>query len=715
MAKRIIEVLRPTIWQLPKQWYQRSLANKLATLMLGVSALAVISIAAASLWIAFDVIQKKEEALLQKDVAVAGSRLSMELNNMIDELTVLARNPILVNGLTDGAEAKVYLAALLNEFRFRQIGSTWLAVYDYRARPLLSNRGDAQQLSTAAELTNQLDGPAMSARIVQVDGRWQLLLVHAIAYPDSNANQGFLAADIPLDLVLAEWLAPDRDPRTWALQFTQNEKQYKASPLYKGDAHDLAFNAALAVKEPLSNFNLVLQMHEADRGAIEALQYLVPIFIGLVLLALLTAWVFSLQLGRRLAQPIVALADRAKAVTQTQQFAQELPVIGSDETARLTEDFNAMLTQLQELQAQLERTAYVRGARLATIFELSPDGFVEMDAQGSIGYLNPAFTGLTGIVLSQLPSANWQALAAQLDQQLASDELSIAGLGKIQDDNSVQAERIVRLYTPSLKSLGVARRNSEDGGIVLYWRDLTREAEMNAMKSAFLSKAAHELRTPLTSILGFTELLAKDRDASPRQHEIVAIMLRQGRNLLQLIHDLLDLARLEVRGTQWQRQTLQSLVALTRLIASEFQVAGEERQRIFALEEHLPEVRIDANAYRQVLTNLLSNAMKYSPSGSPIRIASRTEERDGIQWQGIAIEDRGMGMSPEELEQLGQRFYRANPQGGVAGTGLGLSVVHEIMNHHQGRVEYASHAGQGTTVTVWFPQNTLSNAPSDRA
>lgn len=715
MAKRIIELLRSTIWQLPKQWYQRSLANKLATLMLGVSALAVISIATASLWIAFNVIQKKEEALLQKDVAVAGSRLSMELNNMIDELTVLARNPILVNGLTDGAEAKVYLAALLNEFRFRQIGSTWLAVYDYRARPLLSNRGDVQQLSTAAELTNQLDGPAMRARIVQVAGRWQLLLVHAIAYPDSNANQGFLVADIPLDLVLAEWLAPDRDPRTWALQFTQNEKQYKASPLYKGDTSDLAFNAALAVKEPLSNFNLVLQMHEADRGAIEALQYLVPIFISLVLLALLTAWVFSLQLGRRLAQPIVALADRAKAVTQTQQFAQALPVIGSDETARLTEDFNAMLMQLQELQAQLERKAYVRGARLATIFELSPDGFVEMDAQGSIGYLNPAFTGLTGISLNQLPSANWQALAAQLDQQLASDELSIAGLGEMQEGESAQAERIVRLYTPSLKSLGVARRSSEDGGVVLYWRDLTREAEMNAMKSAFLSKAAHELRTPLTSILGFTELLAKDRDASPRQHEIVAIMLRQGRNLLQLIHDLLDLARLEVRGTQWQRQTPQSLVALTRLIASEFQVAGEERQRIFALEEHLPEVRIDANAYRQVLTNLLSNAMKYSPSGSPIRIASRTEERDGIQWQGIAIEDRGMGMSPEELEQLGQRFYRANPQGGVAGTGLGLSVVHEIMNHHQGRVEYASHAGQGTTVTVWFPQNTLSNAPSDRA
>jgi signal transduction histidine kinase len=184
----------------------------------------------------------------------------------------------------------------------------------------------------------------------------------------------------------------------------------------------------------------------------------------------------------------------------------------------------------------------------------------------------------------------------------------------------------------------------------------------------------------------------------------VAIMARQGKNLLQLIHDLLDLARLEVQNPQWQRQSPQSLVVLTRLIASDFQMAGDERQWIFALEEHLPEVRLDPNAYRQVLSNLLSNAMKYSPKGSPIRIASRVEEREGVLWQGIAIEDRGIGMSAEELERLGQRFYRANPQGDVAGTGLGLAVVEEIMGLHGGRVEYASELGVGSTVTVWFLQ-----------
>ena len=696
-----------------QSWYQRSLAIKLAVLTMAVSALVVLSIAVASLWVAFVAIQKKEVELLQKDLAIAGSRLSIELNNIIDELDALANNPVLINSLADNEGAKAYLPAFLNDFRFRQIGAVALTVNDYRARTLAANRSNFLDSANVAELVRVEDGQSSAAKIIQIEGRWQLLLAQAIKYPDSNASQGFVIADIPLDLILAKWLAPDRDPRTWSLQFLQNGVPANTRLVAAATTELPAFQTALILKEPLLAMNLVLQMHEEDSGAIQALQYLLPIFLLLVFLALVAAWLLSWQLGRRLAAPILALAGRARAVTQTQQFIQALPVMGADETAQLTRDFNAMLAQLQQLQTQLERTAHIRGARLAAIFELSPDGFVEMDIQGNIGYLNPAFTALTGIELKQLPNPNWQALAAQLDQQLAKDEESLQGLGGVHNEALNQGERIVRLHTPSLKSLGVARRESEDGGVILYWRDLTREAEMNEMKSAFLSKAAHELRTPLTSILGFTELLGKDQSASQRQQDIVAIMLRQGRNLLQLIHDLLDLARLEVQSTQWQRQTPQSLVALTQLIVSEFQMPGEERQCIFALQEHLPEVRIDANAYRQVLTNLLSNAMKYSPSGSLIRIASRTEERDGMTWQGIAIEDRGMGMSPQELERLGQRFFRANPQGGVAGTGLGLSVVYEIMASHRGRVQYTSESEHGTTVTVWFPSSVSLEVASD--
>jgi signal transduction histidine kinase len=668
-----------------------------------ISALAVIAIAIASMSVVFGVVQKKENELLQKDLAVASSRLSLELNNMLDEFAALARNPSLVNGLSDSAQTAVYLRPLLSNFQFRQIGAVALQVRDYRGRPILSSQASLFESIDTNKITRLMTAKRFAAHFVLLEDQWHLLLIHSIEFPDSNDSQGFLVSVLAIDQFFAQWLAPDRDPRTWGLQFTQENQIGFTGRLMTN--HDLPINltSALLVKEPLEDLRLQLHLTEEKRGAAEALQSLLPIFGLFVFIALLSAWLASRRLGKHLAKPIIALAERARLVKQTQEFSEPLPVLSVDEVGTLTQDFNAMLEQLQQLQEQLKRTANLRGARLATIFELSPDGFIEIDAAGNIGYLNPAFTTLTGIALTHLARNDWQSLAFQLNAQLAENEERLESLGQA-DSQSGAVERLVRLHTPSLKTLGVAKRVAEEGVIVLYWRDLSREAEMNTMKNAFLAKAAHELRTPLTSILGFTELLAKDANATAKQAEIVAIMARQGKNLLQLIHDLLDLARLEVQNPQWQRQSPQSLVALTRLIASDFQLAGDERQWIFALEEHLPEVRLDPNTYRQVLSNLLSNAMKYSPKGSPIRIASRVEERNGVVWQGIAIEDRGIGMNAEELERLGQHFYRANPKGEIAGTGLGLAVVEEIMGLHGGRVEYASVLGVGSTITVWFLQ-----------
>ncbi len=685
------------------RWYGSSLANQLATWSMAVSALAVLGIASASMGIVSGVIEKKELALIQKDVSVASARLSAELNQLLDEFTSLAQNPTVVNGLADGEAATVYLRSTLQSFRLVQTGTVLLQLFDYRGRLLVQSEGVRDESLDQTVLLPLGAQELNAAQFRLVQGRWNLVLAHAIAYPDSNAAQGYLQAFIPVDLILGQWLAPNRDPRTFALRFIQ-DGQVVITQTFNDPLHSV-FREALTLKEPLEQLNIELRMDEERRGTIEALRTLLPIFVVLVALALVTAGWVNWVLGRRLAKPLMNLAERARAIAQTKTFTSALPVSGEDETAQLTRDFNQMLAQLQQLQEELERIAHIRGARLATIFELSPDGFVEMDAQGGIGYLNPAFTKLTGISLTQLASANWVSLAQQLDSQLAQNEPSVRELVLRAQVDMPTAERIVRIHTPSLKSLGVTKRYSADGGVILYWRDLTREAEMQAMKSAFLAKAAHEIRTPLTSILGFAELLGKDQQLAPKQVEMVKIMLRQGRHLLQLIHDLLDLARLEVQTNQWHTQTLQSLCALTQLIVREFQVPSDERQWIFALEEHLPEVRIDANAYRQVLTNLLSNALKYSPPGSPVRLCSRHEESNGVRWQGIAIEDRGMGMSAQELEHLGERFYRANPQGQVAGTGLGISVVQEIMALHDGRLQFESRVGEGTTVTIWFKED----------
>ena len=103
-----------------------------------------------------------------------------------------------------------------------------------------------------------------------------------------------------------------------------------------------------------------------------------------------------------------------------------------------------------------------------------------------------------------------------------------------------------------------------------------------------------------------------------------------------------------------------------------------------------------------MLTNLLSNAFKYSPIGSPIEVKERRDFYGGKNWLGIEIRDYGIGMSTSELEQLGARFFRANPDGEVLGTGLGVSVAQEIMDQHQGRLEFLSQEGFGTAAIIWF-------------
>ena len=447
----------------PVRWFQTSLANKLSGQSMAISALAVIAIAIASMAVVFGVVQKKENELLQKDLAVASSRLSLELNSMLDEFAALARNPSLVNGLSDSAQAAVYLRPLLSNFQFRQIGAVALQVRDYRGRPILSSQASLFESIDANEITRLMTAKRFAARFVLLEDQWHLLLIHSIEFPDSNDSQGFLVSVLAIDQFFPQWLAPDRDPRTWGLQFTQ-ENQMGFTGRWMTN-HDLPIDltSALLVKEPLEDLRLQLHLTEEKRGAAEALQSLLPIFSLFVFIALLSAWLASRRLGKHLAKPIVALAERARLVKQTQEISEPLPVLSVDEVGTLTQDFNAMLGQLQQLQEQLKRTAYLRGTRLATIFELSPDGFIEIDAAGNIGYLNPAFTTLTGIALTHLARNDWQSLASQLNVQLAENEERLESLGQA-DPQSGAVERLVRLHTPSLKTLGVAKRVAEEFG-----------------------------------------------------------------------------------------------------------------------------------------------------------------------------------------------------------------------------------------------------------
>jgi signal transduction histidine kinase len=215
----------------------------------------------------------------------------------------------------------------------------------------------------------------------------------------------------------------------------------------------------------------------------------------------------------------------------------------------------------------------------------------------------------------------------------------------------------------------------------------------------FLSAAAHELRTPLTAIYGFADLL-KTRQYDPAAvRDLAGTIHQEAARLVHLSNELLDLARIEARSAHAFVFEHQPLAPLLRRAAAEFAVPGAARRVHLEIESGLPALRLDRVKIGQALTNVLSNAHKFSAPGSPITLqAFREDDRVGIR-----VVDHGIGMSAEELGHLFERFWRSEKVQEIPGSGLGLALTREIVENHGGRIEVRSAPGEGTRVTLWLP------------
>lgn len=223
--------------------------------------------------------------------------------------------------------------------------------------------------------------------------------------------------------------------------------------------------------------------------------------------------------------------------------------------------------------------------------------------------------------------------------------------------------------------------------------------QSSARYREFIAKAAHELRTPMTSIYGFTALL-KSRDYEREVvRDVVDTVHEQAERLVHLSNELLDLSRIESRGRQGLVLEPQPLAPLLERAAAEQAVPGDARRVNTDLEPGLPALRLDRVKIAQALSNMLSNACKFSPPGTPVTLrAFREGERVGIR-----VTDRGIGMSGEELGHLFEPFWRSEKSSEIPGSGLGMALTREIVQLHGGSIEVASVPGEGTAVTMWLP------------
>jgi PAS domain S-box-containing protein len=357
--------------------------------------------------------------------------------------------------------------------------------------------------------------------------------------------------------------------------------------------------------------------------------------------------------------------------------------------------------------AQLIDDAEHRRATLDSVVNSLVDGLILVDKRGRIAYVNPRAEVLLGLTSSALIGHTADTIEGELQSRLAQPETVLAqfraatadlrSMPAVEFSVTVDDERtLVARFFP-IQGVG---GNSLGLGLLL--RDITREKELDQMKSQLLSTVSHELRTPLASIKGFaTTLLRQDVDWDEgSRREFLSIINDESDRLTELISNLLDMSRIEAGTLRIEIEPI-DLHPIIEETATEFQIMTRDHTIQTHLPPVLPPVMADPRRARQVLRNLVENAVKYSPNGGSITISAQLRA-DYVQ---ASIADQGIGIERHQLDHIFDRFYQVDSASTrrVGGSGLGLSICKAIIEAHSGEIWVESQPHLGSTFHFTLP------------
>jgi signal transduction histidine kinase/CHASE3 domain sensor protein len=407
------------------------------------------------------------------------------------------------------------------------------------------------------------------------------------------------------------------------------------------------------------------------------------------LIALLATFAYRL-----VAAPIERLAVVARTVAAGDLHARAVDE-GAREIAQLGADFNAMTESLQEREGELR-----------AVLDSTETGLLMADTDGRIRFSNAAMDSIWSDLGVASAGGIWERVAGLAERIERADEYAVV-FAQLADDPELTFES--QFTVPDLRRAFVGRTapvHDADGnliGRIFSLREVTREREAERLKDEFVATVSHELRTPLTSIRGFVELLQAGEGGtlSADQRRFLAVVDRNSERLLHLVGDLLLIAELDAQTLRLDLEQLDLAEVAVDAVESARPSAEEAGLQLELFIDDAPSVRGDHARLSQLADNLVSNAIKFTPSGGLVEVSAGS--RDGRAT--LAVRDNGPGMSPEELEQLFQRFYRTSRAAAqqVPGTGLGLAISRAIAEAHGGTITVASREGQGTTFTLELP------------
>ena len=397
------------------------------------------------------------------------------------------------------------------------------------------------------------------------------------------------------------------------------------------------------------------------------------------LLALIGSLALASLFARSISQPVVELRDVARAIASGDLHRR--PALSAPgEVGDLATALHRMAEQLAHRLDALEADDQL----MTAVLESLEEGVIALDERGKVVRINERARSLLG-ARSPLPFAREvlprdATLREAIDAALAGGTTSPAEI------------------TLQERTVAVASRPLGTGGAVVTVLDLTTLRRLETIRRDFVANVSHELKTPLTAVSGYAETLLDDGIPADQRRRFVETIHDNATRMQRIVDDLLDLSRIESGG--WRPNV--ALVDVAGVVHDVFTgiqpaAAAKSLALVSDVTPDATHVRVDPTAFRQILTNLVENAVRYTRAGN---VTLRTRRAPEGVW--VEVTDSGIGIAPEHLPRIFERFYRvdAGRSRAEGGTGLGLAIVRHLVDAHGGRIEATSTVGRGTTISV---------------
>ncbi|MCX7681366.1 MAG: response regulator [Anaerolineae bacterium] len=371
------------------------------------------------------------------------------------------------------------------------------------------------------------------------------------------------------------------------------------------------------------------------------------------------------------------------------------------------EIYHLITQQAQEL-GQMLRRQQEEATKSQAILSSIADGVVVNDIEGKTILVNPAAGRILDTPVDRLLGRDFRTLFSSFGGRGGEEAISA-----MEDMLKASESRVHKAFKTTLELNGrivrahlspVLTSRSEFLGVVTILRDVTKEVEADRAKSEFVSTVSHELRTPMTSIKGYTDLLYAGvvGPLNDEQKRFLSIVRDNVERLTALINDLLDISRVESGRIRFEPKLIQLSDVIAEVVKVMVVSAEAKRQTLtYEVIGRIPEIIGDPDRLNQVVTNLVSNAIRYTPEGGKIEVKIYAVE-GAVR---VDVRDNGIGIAPDDLGHIFERFYRADHPlvMETTGTGLGLSIVKMFVEMHGGRVWVESKLGEGSTFTFILP------------